>query len=621
MRKDNLYKYKMLQLPLINWLILLLNAPSIFSHPSLLEDNFFHESESVLSRHVRQATCNQADRFRTVDGSCNNLKNTLWGKSRTPYNRFLPAHYRDGRDSPGRRRDGMDLPNAREMTLRLTPDLPIENATLSHMFMMWGQFVGHDVTNKPRAIARGADRTEIKCCETPRNQWPDNCFPVMFPQFDPFYSKFNKSCMEFTRSTPFTGQGFPSNQRQQSNGNTCYIDGSTVYGSTATRAKLLRTFQNGLLKSTPQFGKHLLPKNAADCGPIDVKCFEAGDIRVNMFPGLVSMHTLWMREHNRIATILGQLNPHWDDERIYQETRLIVGAMIQHITFKEYLPKLLGPILIDWWGLTLQDQGFYTGYNPTVDPSISNAFSSAAFRYGHSLVQASFKRYTGEHTPLPSPLLGEEFFNNSAFNKPGEVDRILLGLMNERIREMDNFFTSQLTNHLLDGGEGFGDDLVATTIQRGRDHGIPPYNAWREFCGLPRLRSFNDLRDMMSEDNIKLIEQFYGNVDDIELYPAGLIEWHVLGGIIGPTFSCIVAQQFHNLRNGDRFWYENGGKQASFTMEQLNEIRGVTLARVVCDNTDLARTVQPMALQPPIRSNQRVPCRSLRPLDLSCTNF
>lgn len=56
------------------------------------------------------------------------------------------------------------------------------------------------------------------------------------------------------------------------------------------------------------------------------------------------MHTLWLREHNRIATKFLEINPHWDGETIYQETRKIVGAMLQVITFEHWLPKVLGPV-------------------------------------------------------------------------------------------------------------------------------------------------------------------------------------------------------------------------------------------------------------------------------------
>lgn len=58
-------------------------------------------------------------------------------------------------------------------------------------------------------------------------------------------------------------------------------------------------------------------------------------------PGLMSMHTLWLRQHNRLATRLGKIN-NWDATRIYQETRKIIGAQLQVVTYNEFLPLILG---------------------------------------------------------------------------------------------------------------------------------------------------------------------------------------------------------------------------------------------------------------------------------------
>ncbi len=67
-----------------------------------------------------------------------------------------------------------------------------------------------------------------------------------------------------------------------------------------------------------------------------------GDLRVNEQPQLTVIHTIWMREHSRIAKILSDVNPTWSGETIFQEARRIVIAELQHITYKEFLPTLLG---------------------------------------------------------------------------------------------------------------------------------------------------------------------------------------------------------------------------------------------------------------------------------------
>ena len=76
------------------------------------------------------------------------------------------------------------------------------------------------------------------------------------------------------------------------------------------------------------------------------------------------------------------------------------------------------------------------------------------------------------------------------------------------------------------------------------------------------------------------------------LLPGGLSETPLHGGLVGPTFACIIGIQFRNLRKCDRFWYEGGNPLIRFTEAQLDEIRKVSLSKTMCDNCDSITNIQ-----------------------------
>lgn len=77
--------------------------------------------------------------------------------------------------------------------------------------------------------------------------------------------------------------------------------------------------------------------------------------------GLGIFHTLFVRHHNSVEERLHRINPHWNGERLYQETRRIVIASLQHIVFNEFLPLVVGPTNMKKFGLGLQQNGYYDG--------------------------------------------------------------------------------------------------------------------------------------------------------------------------------------------------------------------------------------------------------------------
>ncbi|XP_078665668.1 myeloperoxidase-like [Branchiostoma floridae x Branchiostoma belcheri] len=387
---------------------------------------------------------------------------------------------------------------------------------------------------------------------------------------------------------------------------------------------------HGLLKSRPNpedaNKKELLPAAIAEefeCheSPGNETCSQAGDIRVNEQPGLTSMHTVFLREHNRIARRLSRLNPHWDDDRVFFETRKIVGALMQKITYGEDLPHVLGPAAMTKFHLTLGKSGFFSGYDASVNPTISNVFATAAYRFGHSLVnehQLSLTPDFNQGSTCPIQL-AFAFFNPSHVlnNDLGGPDSILRGLTAQPHQDFDRFMVSSLTKHLFADPPGsLGLDLAALNIQRGRDHGLPGYNAWRVRCGLPKADSFDELVFEIPDRYTRMrLEDVYSHVDDIDVFVGGLAEESMRGGVVGPTFACLIGLQFQDLRKGDRFWFENRGQ---FTAAQLAEIRKTSLARILCDNTDGTTHMQPDVFSLPTQpGNERVACSSLSQMDLT----
>ncbi|CAL4122151.1 unnamed protein product, partial [Meganyctiphanes norvegica] len=228
-----------------------------------------------------------------------------------------------------------------------------------------------------------------------------SCFPINVPSNDPFYNSDVK-CIRFVRSLPSISVELDNEEMQQINQNTAFIDASQVYGSNDIVADYVRNKSGGRLKTTdnddtgrpmPPFGQKegkktdvqscpkKIEENAPFC-PISLEedCFLAGDSRIDLVPGLIVIHTAFIRLHNNIADQLARLNTNWCNETIYQETRRIVGAFVQLITYRDWLPYLLGPKVMNDYNLNVASDGYSKTYSHVEDPTIRNVFTTAAFR-------------------------------------------------------------------------------------------------------------------------------------------------------------------------------------------------------------------------------------------------
>ncbi|XP_032404123.1 thyroid peroxidase-like [Xiphophorus hellerii] len=532
------------------------------------------------------------DKYRSISGVCNNRQNPDWGAANTALVRWLPAEYEDGEEEPRgwdpqRLHHGSQLPPPRHVSREVVrTSCKGSDSAYSQLLVDWGQYIDHDVTLTPQSLSGAASWAQRDCRTSCGNLHP--CFPIQTQ---------DSLCMPFHRSTPAcssrTGSGIlRALQRQQLNAVSSFIDASLVYGHTPQLQRDLRDLsgRSGKLAVNGRFwdrqGRPYLPFVAATpsaCGR-GVECFRAGDGRVNEGLPLIALHTLWLREHNRLAETLKLINQHWSPEAVFQEARKIVGALHQIITMRDYIPKVIGVESFE------QHIGPYGGYDPTVDGSASNVFATAAFRFGHGTIPPILSRLNEsfqEDRRFPHLRLQQALFSPWRIVKEGGIEPTLRGMVATAaaVTAPDSLLVEEVTESLLVLDSQQNLDLAALNLQRGRDHGLPGYNDWRDFCGLKRIATLDDLAEVVRDRRVaEKILHLYQHPDNIDVWLGGLVENFLPGSRTGPLFACLIGKQMKLLRDGDRFWWEADGV---FTRQQREQLWKTSLSRIICENSDI----------------------------------
>ncbi|KAK6617631.1 hypothetical protein RUM44_005219 [Polyplax serrata] len=564
-------------------------------------------------------------KYRTFDGSCNNLINPGWGTANMPYGRLVRPKYADQIRQPTISVTGKPLPPARTLSVELFPDVKIDDNRFTLATMQWGQLITHDMS-----LASGSTLAEQRagmCCGPDASSQgtlnyqngPQECFPIEVPPNDPLSKNLGQQCMTFSRTRTDQQLGCPSKRKsaEQISVVSHWIDGSMVYGSDDQTAQSLRAFRKGKLLSEYRGGREWLPTNvnrSMVCEGLSQhgvgSCYAAGDIRVNQNTQLTVLQVLLLREHNRIAKKLAEMNPHWSDETVYQETRKIVIAEIQHITYYEWLPILLGyKNLLEHGIIYHSEHAYINDYNQHVDPSVLNEHATAAFRLFHTNIQGFLDLITENRYNHGSIRLSDHYNDPTVLEESNNFDDLTRGLSSQPQRATDKFHTSEITDFLFRNKQVIGFDLKAIDIQRGRDHGLASYNELREFCGSKRAHHFHDFLDFMEPEVIEKLQKLYAHPDDVELVVGGALEKLVPGTLSGPTYLCIMLEQFYRTRVADKYFYERGDHKGAFTPDQLIEIKKMSLARLMCDNGDNISSMQPRAFQLLSAKNPTVSCR------------
>lgn len=439
---------------------------------------------------------------RSIDGSNNNVAHPTWGQAGTNYIRKGSPHYSDGKGGI------ISGPNVRFISNRIFNDNGqnlFSDRNISQWGWAWGQFIDHDLGL--------------------RNETPGEDTPIAFNNNDPLESFTNDpGTIGFTRTPPAPGTG-GTTPRQQVNTLTSFIDGSQVYGSNLAR-----------LNWEKQGAKLFLPNNflpradargdVAAAPPMDLmgrltgqsaNARVAGDVRANENIALTAITTLFAREHNRIVDLLPE---RLSDTQKFAFARRIVGAEIEYITYTEWLPAL---------GVTLPT---YKGYDPNVNPGLSNEFAATGFR-AHSMVHGQFDVPFQDGDYTDQQLIdfsnegvgignenGEKALNiplSVAFGNPDLLQQVGIGKLLESLsaerqykndEQIDNTLRSVLFETPKPGTTDpsacqepvvqpgcFSNvqDLGAIDILRARDHGIGSYNDLRKAFGLTAVTSFTQI--------------------------------------------------------------------------------------------------------------------------------
>lgn len=487
--------------------------------------------------------------FRTLDGSCTTLTNPLFGAAGTAQFSYMEASKFSKPFSPKR-------PSARLVSNIVSAhpkgDIPNERG-INLLFVFFGQFLDHDLVL------------------TPANE--NKRFDIPLPKGDPLFSEIGIVSvpergrgggrgpgisgasaygggtlsgvtplgeMPFFRSLTGNNPWGSSGQQHPANAVSSAIDLSMVYGSDQQRFDLLHV--SGSCKMETSNGNFLpLNEDEMDNAPsLSDQFFAAGDVRANENPALTSLHTVFLREHNKLCDELAQDFPTVLPKTLFELARKVNIFQMQKIVYEEFIPAIMG------------SQINVGPFDPTANPSVSNIFSTAAFRLGHTMVGNTLP--TGQDNN-PHLTAADMFFRNADFymsvSTPG---RYLLGAATTIAQEVDVKVVDTLRTFLFKNVPQLpGIDLVALNLQRGRDHALPSYNTVRLRFHLQAVSDFSDITSNVALQG--LLSQVYTSVDNMDLWIALLAEDHISGASMGETMFRIWTAEFKRLAEGDRFFY------------------------------------------------------------------
>jgi len=437
--------------------------------------------------------------------------------------RLTYADYSDGISTPA----GANRPDPRVISNIVGAQSWNNPTPMRSSDFMWsfGQFVAHDMDFSPTNTSEP--------------------LPIIVPVGDPYLPPSVKQ-LPFTRSNYFANTGTNrSNPREQFSIVTPQIDLSVVYGSSSARETCLRTFDNeGLLRTSP--GNFLpydlmnIPNGADPYDSVVSTQWVSGDLRVLENIPLTSMHTLFMREHNRIAQAIKSREPNVDGNTVFARAKAVNIAEYQRVVYEQYMVPLLGNNSLPP----------YKGYNASLSPFISMEYAQAIGRL-HSEVSNVVLRLDNDGFSTGNVPLAQTYFNMSLLKSQG-IETLHKGMASQVCQDVAPLYVDGSRNLLFPNVAG-AIDLFSVDIQRGRDHGLPSYNAVRAALGLQPLTNFEQLTS--NSTFAERLAQAYGSIDDMDLVVGSLAETHLPGCMVGELTHLVLVEQFARSRDADPNFY------------------------------------------------------------------
>ncbi|XP_064292366.1 peroxidase-like [Plodia interpunctella] len=448
-----------------------------------------------------------------------------------------------------------------------------------------------------------------------------DCIAIPVPADDPFLRRSGVRCMNLTRFQTYQDfQCIPNTlPAERISLPTPLLDLSIVYGSTDLESARTRTYRNGLLRSQISDGVERPPGNALTCisnrPPLERDCFEFGDsFNGNSLPGIVQSALIFYREHNRIARRLDEINPCWEDEELFKTAREINIAQWQYMIYYQLMPLILGTKNALEVGIIHNTDGYVNDFDKRYKPGLYHEYTLGT-RYFHTFQEGRTDLYNNKGKYLGTRTVVDDAMRSGIYEVNNTEADVNQGSFRQPAARFDYNLDPDIAERIF-GGLQRAADLSSIDIKRGRDHGLPPYNAYRKICGLPVAHKWEDIKEIVP-DKLEQLKRLYVDVNDLELMPAIYSEKWVKGAFVGPTLFCIMTRNLVEWRKSDRHFFEHGHLPSSLTLPQLHEVRKTSFARLMCDSAVRVTQIQPQVLLKISEENQLVSCKLIPGIDLT----